>query len=87
MKLSKYIKELEEKLKNYGDLEVVYSVDDEGNSFNEVYFSPSIGHYRSEDKEWDTQEDIFERNDEEEEDAEHEERKPELIHVNAICIN
>jgi len=49
MKLGEYIKTLQgmvkenPELKNY---EVVYSADDEGNQFQAVYFSPTVGQYK-----------------------------------------
>jgi len=43
MKLSVYLKELEKIQKLYGgNLEIVYSVDDEGNTYNPVLFAPTI---------------------------------------------
>lgn len=43
MKLSEYIKNLEKALKEFGDREVIYAIDDEGNGYQKVYFSPSFG--------------------------------------------
>lgn len=45
MVLSEYINNLQQILEEHGDLEVVYSSDDEGNDFNRVYHTPNIGHY------------------------------------------
>lgn len=43
MKLKDYIKYLQEiKKKHGGDLDLIYSVDEEGNGFNQVYFAPSV---------------------------------------------
>lgn len=43
MKLKEYIKELQKIATKHGDdLELIYGEDEEGNSFNFVYFSPSI---------------------------------------------
>ena len=42
MKLREYIAKLQELEAIHGDLEVVYSSDDEGNSFSNVYYSPSV---------------------------------------------
>ena len=39
MKLSKYIESLQLVLKSEGDLEVVYSTDDEGNNFHKVDYT------------------------------------------------
>jgi hypothetical protein len=52
MKLKKYIKILNELVyKNPELLEanVVYSIDEEGNNYNKVYFGPSTGHYKKGD--------------------------------------
>lgn len=43
MKLSGMIENLNEIYRLYGDLECVYSVDEEGNAFHGVYFEPSVG--------------------------------------------
>jgi hypothetical protein len=43
MKLSDYIKELEYLLEEHGDIENIYtSSDDEGNSFNKIYYDPEV---------------------------------------------
>ena len=42
MKLKEYIKKLKELEKKVGDVELIYGVDEEGNWFHSVYFSPSI---------------------------------------------
>jgi len=47
MLLTEYIENLQNMLIEHGDLEVVYSSDDEGNDFNRVYSTPSIGHYNN----------------------------------------
>ena len=52
MILSKYIKGLQEFVKDHPeakDFKVITSKDDEGNGFNEVYFSPSLGEFDGED--------------------------------------
>lgn len=46
MKLSEYIKNLNEALEKHGDHEVVYSRDDEGNGFQSVHHAPSPGFYK-----------------------------------------
>jgi hypothetical protein len=46
MKLKEYIAELKIILKNFPELkdaELIYACDDEGNSFNKVFYTPSIG--------------------------------------------
>jgi len=49
MKLSEYIKNLQQYEKEYGHLNVIYSADDEGNNFKNVIYSPSLGYYDGED--------------------------------------
>lgn len=48
------IAELKRLVKKYGDLPVVYSIDDEGNNFQTIYFTPSPGIYEDYDfrNEW-----------------------------------
>lgn len=43
MKLKDYISHLQKIAKNHPDLEVVYSADDEGNSYGAVHYSPAVG--------------------------------------------
>lgn len=43
MKLDEYIKVLQDLKKKYGNLELVYSSDEEGNSFNKLFYAPSAG--------------------------------------------
>ena len=48
MKLKKYIKKLNELIEKHPEAlecKVIYSKDDEGNVFQEVGFSPSVGFY------------------------------------------
>ena len=48
MKLSEFYKnlgEILEKRPDFGELTVVSSADDEGNYFNEVHFTPSLGEF------------------------------------------
>lgn len=45
MKLKDYILHLQKIAKNHPDLEVVYSADNEGNSYNTVVFSPAVGEF------------------------------------------
>ena len=53
MKLSSYIKCLQIALEEYGDHEVIYASDAEGNSYDLVYYSPTAGRY--ENREFDTE--------------------------------
>lgn len=45
MKLSNYIKYLQEALEEYGDLTVVYASDDEGNNHQKVEYTPSVAFF------------------------------------------
>ena len=54
MKLSEYINQLQEFIKENPEtteFKVCYSIDDEGNGYNDVYYTPTIG-YRGEDGEF-----------------------------------
>ncbi len=76
MKLKEYLKGIHnavKKIPNWEELEVIISSDDEGNSYSEVYFSPTIGFFDKEDKEFYSEE--SERWGEEE------------LESNSICIN
>ena len=42
MKLKEYIKKLQKLEKEVGNVELICGTDEEGNSFNPVYFTPSI---------------------------------------------
>ena len=58
MRLNKYVALLQDIADQYGDLEVIYSKDDEGNGYQEVHYDPSPGNF--EDGEFDnTLEDAF----------------------------
>jgi hypothetical protein len=51
MQLVEYINNLNEIYNKYGpDLEVVFSIDDEGNEFNKVNFRPSVGIFDEDDR-------------------------------------
>ena len=43
MKLKDYIANLQKIAEKNPDLDVVYSIDDEGNAFHNVYYGPSVG--------------------------------------------
>ena len=51
MKLTKYIEKLQELLEEHGDLELIYSSDDEGNNYNRVHYEPSLVNYITSDRE------------------------------------
>lgn len=42
MKISEMIKNLQEFMEEYGDLECWYASDDEGNNYNAVHYEPSL---------------------------------------------
>lgn len=84
MTLREYIQSLEDFIKYNPESEnylVVYSEDDEGNRFYPVYFSPTLGSYNKEDKEFISYDAI-------EEQVELGERdKDDRPQLNAVCIN
>lgn len=45
MKLKEYITQLRKIANEFPNLEVVYSADDEGNSFSKVNFHPMVGEF------------------------------------------
>jgi hypothetical protein len=51
MKLTKYIEKLQELFKEHGNLELIYSKDDEGNGYQTVNCEPSLVNYISSDRE------------------------------------
>lgn len=75
MKLKEYLKSLNDFVENNPDCleyEVISSSDDEGNSFNIVHYSPSLGVF--EDREFISIEELDEYNRDKSE-------------VNSVCIN
>ena len=56
MKLKNLIEELQKVYEKHGNINVVYASDDEGNFFQSVTFTPSIGYYK--DNEFHMGEDI-----------------------------
>jgi hypothetical protein len=77
MKLSKYIEGLQSVLKEHGDLNVVYSSDDEGNSHHSVVYDPSVGVF-------DEEENTFYHTDDAEYYEEFTEKK---YKINSVIIN
>jgi len=61
----------------YAEFETVASADDEGNSYEGIYFEPSVGHYDEENEEWKSLDLIKEDGD----------IDPEDFPLNAICVN
>lgn len=49
MKLKEYIKALKKLEKEHGDVELYYSIDDEGNSYDLVKFGPSVMYIAKDD--------------------------------------
>jgi hypothetical protein len=75
MTLKEYIEGLQEFIKenpNALDLEVVTSKDDEGNGYNRVYYSPTLGQFEDNEFIAYSQFDEWERDDSD---------------VNAVCVN
>lgn len=52
MKISEVVKVLNQYKKKFGDLDVVYSSDEEGNSYGKVFYHPTPGCFLSEDQEF-----------------------------------
>lgn len=46
MKLSEYIKYLQELKKEHGNVEVIYAADDEGNGYQKVFYKPTAGVFK-----------------------------------------
>ena len=51
MKLTTYIEKLQELFREHGDLELIYSKDDEGNDYQTVNYDPSVVNYIASDRE------------------------------------
>ena len=73
MTISEMIKNLEVVMREYGDLEVWYAVDDEGNAYHPIHWLPSV-YYANQDG------DVFHGDDLEEEDPE------DVAELQPICI-
>lgn len=73
MKASEMVEQLNKLIKEHGDLDLVYAVDDEGNAYHTVEFGPGTGLYMDDEQMF-----ICAGNFEDEEITD----KP-----NAICIN
>jgi hypothetical protein len=81
MKLSEYIKTLQEiitKCPELGEMEAVYSIDDEGNAFHSVHCTGTPGNFRASNWEFTSEEEWLEY------PEEYEGRE---LKVNAVCIN
>ena len=72
MKLKEYIKNLQAIAEEHGgELEVVFSSDDEGNYYDKVSFPASIGNYDNVSGDWN----------------DYETCKEEEFEINSVCIN
>lgn len=58
MKISEMIKNLQEFMAENGDLECWYAVDDEGNAYHEIYYTPSMYYTNGEGDVYHTLEDF-----------------------------
>lgn len=74
-KISDLINDLQEILKTKGDLQLVYSSDDEGNSFHGIHYGPIVGLFDEEEREFITGEESLAEYGFTEDD------------FNAVCIN
>ena len=72
--LTEYIKRLQRIHKAYGDLELIYAQDDEGNGYDTVHFFPSVGYFDGSDEFR-----IIDDDDDDDNDDEYP--------INAICMN
>ena len=81
MKFKDYVKGLQEFLKNNpetAEMEVVTSIDDEGNGYNAVQFEPSIAQFHSMEDPWLELVGFYEKENKE---------SPALKDCNAVIIN
>ena len=51
MRLTEYIAQLQRIKDEYGDLELIYAKDDEGNGYNKVNYLPTRVYYNESDRE------------------------------------
>ncbi len=82
MTLKEYVEmlyELVQQNEGYGDLEVVYASDDEGNDFNTVHCTPTLGFYN--DREFRTDKYEYDEWGDEDPGIDSE------FKINAVCIN
>lgn len=73
MKISEMIENLEAVMAANGDIEVWYAVDDEGNAYHPIYYSPSVYYVNQYDE-------VFQEEDLEDEDPE------DIAELTQICI-
>jgi hypothetical protein len=80
IKLSQHIRACQRLLDIHGDMDIVYSIDDEGNAFHKVWWGPSLGYWNEKWNEY-LSEEHFE---EELKDIEHSSRED---YEQVVCIN
>jgi len=56
MLLKQYAQIITKLAKEHPDAEVIYSIDDEGNAYNRVYFAPTLGQWNESSNEFDNDE-------------------------------
>lgn len=67
MRISEMIKNLEEFMKEHGDIDCWYARDDEGNGYQEIYYSPTLMYVNKYDDVF-TKEDFDEADEDDKED-------------------
>ena len=87
MKVSNFIEILKDLKEEHGDLDLIYSSDDEGNGFKKVVFIPSVGHWNSVREMWFGEIEMYDKNDEIAGHNEMSSTQEELLKFNAVCIN
>lgn len=60
MKISEMIKNLQELMAEYGDLDCWYAEDDEGNGYRKIYYDPSVYYVDSDGEVYSNLEDLEE---------------------------
>jgi len=61
MKFEEFVKNLNELIEGRpetAEFDVVVSIDDEGNGFNLVHYTPAVGHYDSENREFEDEKEL-----------------------------
>lgn len=77
MKLAEYIEKLKEILEEHGDLDLIYSTDDEGNRFDKVSYPPTMVYAEEDGYHYDI------KNEEDFEDEEYDKEDFEKV----VCVN
>lgn len=79
MKVSEMIKNLQEFMETYGDIECWYAVDDEGNGYQKIHYEPTLYYINSYNEVYQSIEEIIEDLEIDEEDIEEE-------GIKTICV-